>query len=247
MLQVFKTLPSATRNSFDAVCGHIHMNWHHHISRPCLYTTVLRDPLERVISDFYFYHVARGKYNTDGQSPAQTLKIHLTEQATEPKNKMLRQFLHQAKYLTFAQTKEDWSPSQTAEMLELGKETLRNSFALVGITERLDDFLFLLQRRMGWPLRHYKNEKRNRLFLQRIFLRKHLYRKYIDAEQAASFREQNSADYAIYSYARHLFEQQWADLSRIEKYRCYRYRAVQRFYDPIKLLYDKTFSLIRKV
>src|SRR5438874_1730089 len=52
----FKTLPVAERGRYCLVKGHLHFGLHHFIPRPSTYITLLREPVERVLS---FYHYAR--------------------------------------------------------------------------------------------------------------------------------------------------------------------------------------------
>jgi hypothetical protein len=47
-------------------------------------------------------------------------------------------------------------------LLEAAKDHLRSSFSVVGVTERLDEFLVLLQRTFGWRLHGYLSQNVSR-------------------------------------------------------------------------------------
>ncbi|NEO03330.1 MAG: sulfotransferase family protein, partial [Moorea sp. SIO3I7] len=42
------------KSKIKVIRGHMEFGWHEFIAQPCTYITMLRDPVERVIS-FYFY------------------------------------------------------------------------------------------------------------------------------------------------------------------------------------------------
>jgi hypothetical protein len=87
----------------------------------------------------------------------------------------------------------------TQQMLDTAKENLQKHFAAAGVSERFDEFLRLVQQRLGWGITRYKikNAGHDRPQVQDV-----------DAETRAVIVEHNQLDIALYRYAAKLFEQQ---------------------------------------
>ncbi len=250
-LEHFATLPAEERGQFDAISGHIHIDCCNYVPRSYVCITMLRDPLERFISGRHGHHVIRAIGNNI-PTPSAIVENNIRQGEREGgrgkegeglRNEMLRALLRYTQATDDKELhKQHWSESRTAEMLKTAKSVLHDSFFLVGVTERIPEFMFLLQHRMGYALQHYKSTHRNPLYWQSLFNKTpNFYTRRIDPELAAAFREQNSADYAIYAYANYLFDQQLATLSRIEKQKLKRYCRMQSFYDPMKTIYNRIF------
>ena len=53
-IRAFEDLPKANRIKFKFIMGHISVGFHNYLPQPCEYITLLRDPVERAISDYYY-------------------------------------------------------------------------------------------------------------------------------------------------------------------------------------------------
>ena len=79
--ETFLQMSDEKRNEFDCIMGHVPACIHNFISRPCRYIILLREPLERAISDYYFIltdtrHPRHERYNREKV----TLEEHLREE-----------------------------------------------------------------------------------------------------------------------------------------------------------------------
>ncbi len=237
-LRDFLALPSRERDRFDALSGHMPTGIHRILSRPCAYITLLRDPLERLISSYYhaalrpgsyFYDaIKRGELTVDqfvarggglNWMTKRLLGFDLLDEAWDwrrldeikASGMEMRDTLERSKYKRV-----------TPAMLEQAKTKLREQFMLVGVTEKFSDFVFLLTRELGWASApHYRLKNISPLRSRALRLA---------PEVIAQFRERNRMDIALYAYAKQLFERRWAELGAAEKLNAHHYRQKQTRY-----------------
>jgi len=140
----FAALPESERASFDCVVGHVTFGIHEKIDRPCVYATLLRDPVDRVLSQ-------HGQFNRmvlGGEFPEEET-VDLEGFFEIRPNSVENQ---QARFLNGSQ----FASLSNEERLIRAQENLRKHFVLVGTLERFDESLLLLNHRMGWPTRPYE-------------------------------------------------------------------------------------------
>lgn len=123
--------PMLGRADLRAVVGHFWFGLHEHVGRPWTYVTLLRDPVERVVS-LYHYLKLEERMSLDEFAAAPPFR--------EADNDQTRRI---------AGVDPDVGAC-TADMLDAAKENLRRHFAAVGVVERFDETLVLLNRRLGW-------------------------------------------------------------------------------------------------
>ncbi len=231
--ETFLEMSYEKRDEFDYITGHIPPCMHDFISRPCRYIVLLREPLERAISDYYFMltkpeHPRHEEYNKEKI----TLEKHLVERIENfygggilnillyPNLKRLRDIPRIGKWRGFY-------PYSVNEMIEESKRKLREDFFQVGILERFGDFVFLLSRKLGWRVPYYriKNRSRGRPKTADIL-------DTIDTNLLSRFYEAYSPEYEIYEYARSIFEEEWSE-SGISKLATSWYRMMNSLYSRI--------------
>jgi hypothetical protein len=118
----------------DYLSGHFPFGIHHRLTRPCLYVTLLRDPVARLLSNVRF-GLDRGRWTRD--TPVDSL-------------------IEQGRLIDNLQTRQiagigDRAAPCTAATLTTALENLRSHYAVVGITERFDDALKALITLLDWP------------------------------------------------------------------------------------------------
>ncbi|MCK5057140.1 MAG: sulfotransferase family 2 domain-containing protein [Candidatus Aminicenantes bacterium] len=176
--------------------GHFEFGWHYFLSRPFTYFTILRDPVERVISE-YFYIL---------RSPGHPLFSHVAK-----KNVSLVDFVKkwnapnlQTKKISGTTFAKNSGVSQDVEvnadnMLKMAKENLNKHFAVVGLTERFDETLILFKREFGWDWPFY--------------IRDNVTKDKVAGEDIPSstidiIKEYNRLDIELYEYAKKCFTEQ---------------------------------------
>ena len=151
------------RKDLRAVVGHFALGIHRKLSQPFKYITMLREPVERVISLYQFEKLVEAKY---GQHQGIRMPADMT----------LERFAESPLFCEVdnGQTRRISGLSAelggcTKGMLERAKQNLSKYFAVVGTTERFDETLLLLKRTFSWgkDLFYYpKNSNPNRITIE---------------------------------------------------------------------------------
>jgi hypothetical protein len=130
---------------FRVFKGHMMFGLHEILPQPATYITILRDPVDRVMSAFYFIR---------------NYKLHPLYWKFRRENWSLEDFVTrlprdnvQCKFIAGAVYKEPC----TAEICERAKENLVRHFSVVGLLERFEESLALMKLRFGWTLKNYSS------------------------------------------------------------------------------------------
>ncbi len=169
------------RSDLRAVLGHFWFGVHQHVTQPCTYVTVLRDPIERVWS--LYHHVY-------GREP----DVDPVEFATNPP--YLEVDNDQTRRISGL---EPELGRCTRATLERAMDNLRRHFAVVGVTERFDETLILLKRTFGWQgdLAYYpKNQTKGKPATTTL-----------TQEAVDAIHERNVLDLALYDFANELLDE----------------------------------------
>ena len=169
--------------------GHMPFGLDRHLTWPATYLTVLRNPVDRAISDYYFS--VNGVLHPDHR---EVKKLTLREFIqTTPYNNI------QTKLLAGQIPGYDFLAGEcTPEMLTAAIKNLRNRFALVGLTERFEESLALAKLFFGWTVRRYVSFRVTRGRPSKDF---------IPAATRTLIAEHNAFDVALYDQAVNLFEE----------------------------------------
>ena len=142
----FQKLPIENKKKIKFLEGHFSFGLHEHLSQLSTYITILREPVDRVISTYYYL------LNT----PMHPFHKDVIE------NNMSFEECLESKFFSFRNNSQVRMLSGTNkyggysnEILEMAKYNLKNFFSVVGTTENFDDFLILCQITLGWKLSSY--------------------------------------------------------------------------------------------
>jgi hypothetical protein len=180
-----RKLPERRLRNTRMFKGHMLFGLHEILPQPSTYITVLRDPVERVLSAFYFMR---------------SYKLHPLYWKFRHENWTIEDFVQrstrdnvQCKIIAGA----DYHAPCTGEVLEMAIEHLNQYFGVVGLSERLEESLALMKLRFGWQLKSYAsfNVTRSRP------KKGDLSRTTLDL-----IAEKNSFDIALYQHAAGMFE-----------------------------------------
>ena len=141
-----RNLPVEEKMQTRVVLGHFLFseNLHGDYPRPYTYISVLRDPVERVISNYYYIRKRpNSRFHETVASGATSLE-EFVRSGAEPYN-----FNAQTRFLAGAGENVP-SSEVTAATLELAKENVEKHFTAIAITERFDESLMLLRHKLGW-------------------------------------------------------------------------------------------------
>jgi hypothetical protein len=128
--------------------GHMPFGIHRRLPQPSTYITFLRDPIDRVISAYYFARNYK-LHPKHRQVSRMTIEEYVR---TSPNHNV------QCKLLSGRSFVGDYHAGECNDLiLEAAKENLENHFRFVGLTERFDEGLALLKIMFGWNIAKYAN------------------------------------------------------------------------------------------
>lgn len=119
------------RRDLRAVVGHFWFGLHEYVARSHSYVTLLRDPVERVVS---LYHYAKLHETMSLEEFARTPPFKEVDNDQTRRIAGVNPPVGQC----------------TRAMLDAARENLRRHFAVVGTTERMEETLALLNVKFGW-------------------------------------------------------------------------------------------------
>lgn len=191
----WRSLSQHERDKFELILGHQHYGHHEFLSKPASYMTMLREPVDRVLSFYFFVKRYKDHYlYNHGFNDETTL-----EEFVESKRFIALDNI-QTRLLNPQPKKHHPFGTVNEEMFEVAAGNLQR-IERVGIVERMDEFLGLLRIAEGWtiPVAPVKNRTENRP-------------KADDQPEAIleRIRELNRYDILLHEAARERFERDWA-------------------------------------
>lgn len=191
----FKHLPEKRRAEIRYLGGHIPFGLHEYLPCPSTYITILREPVDRVIS--HYYHVLR--------TPRHPFY-------DESKNMSLQDYVSSGIFSDLSNGQTRWISGVTevgvlptsrplpTETLEIAKRNLQEHFTVVMLTERFDESLILLKRALGWRTRNI------------LYTKHHVGRNRPPKDEIASdtlklIERYNELDIQLYEFAKQMFEE----------------------------------------
>jgi len=219
-VQELFTLPELQKKKLKIVKGHIPFVACDSLPPTTRYFTILRDPIDRIISHYYFMRRNPQKplYH-EMTSRNMTLKDYVCSGITNELDNGQTKFLSNFPNLEFGRC----SP----EVLENAKESLKK-MTVVGLTERFDETLLLLKRTFGWKtpfyFKHNVSPHRPR-------------KKDISQDTLHAIKKLNEMDFELYRYAEKLLEQQLKPLPPSFKRELAIFKCLNMVYDKIHPFY----------
>lgn len=179
-----KELPERRRRRLRVVRGHMPFGIHEFLPQGATYITMLREPVARVLSAYYF--VLR--------RPLNPLHRKLKKERLRVED-CLRLFPHRQNLQCRFIAGIGDAAIDDERLLDIAKQNLTTSFSVVGICERFEESLILISKRFGWEIPFYENQ---RVLKNRPAVEPHL---------ADLIKEHNRLDIELYDFGKNLFEQ----------------------------------------
>jgi hypothetical protein len=148
----FKGLPERERMKIRVLIGHMKFGLHEYMQQPVTYITFLREPIERIISHYY-YVVRYSDHYLHDQVIAENINLKdyvargLTDETNNGQTRLLSGVGKNFPY-----------GACPPEILESARDNISNHFSVVGISERFDESLVLMTNLFGWRLHYYYKE-----------------------------------------------------------------------------------------
>lgn len=191
-LAEYSNWPEDRRGKIDVFMGHIRFEDHDKLPEGCTYITLLRDPVDRIMSDYYYIltrpeHEFHRRVTSANMSLIDLVRSGFYHSLDN----------HQTKYLSGVRDLEYGSYS--SEVVDIARENLQKHFSVAGLTERFDESVILMKRTLGWRTPYYVREKvtPNRPGKESL-----------TREELECIQEYSRMDQELYQFVRDRFEEQ---------------------------------------
>jgi hypothetical protein len=223
-IDLFKNLPDTRRAQLKLVTGHMIFGFHQYLSQPYTYITVLRDPVDRVISYYYYILGFPGHYlyeivHTQGMS----LKDLVSGGISNEFDNLQSRRLSGNDKIRFGQCPPD--------MLEQAEQNMRQHYGVIGVMEKFDETLLLMKATFGWKNCFY--EKKN-------VTKKRPKKRDIPSDTLDVIKEHNKMDIELYERAKIMFENQIGQLGQSFHEDLEKFRSLNKIYQVFHPVIHKT-------
>jgi hypothetical protein len=191
LIDRLKGMSRKEQEKIKCIAGHFAFGIHRYYTvGPVTYITLLRDPIERVISHYYFVlrreeHYLHKIVKEKNYTLEEYVENKLTVELNNGQTRILAGIGWGAEFGKCPST-----------MFEKAKENLETYFTAVGISERFDGFLELLNHKMGWEIPEYQN---------RNVRQQNSRATEIDNKTLEVIRKYNRFDIELYKYVQSFF------------------------------------------
>ncbi|HEX8474147.1 MAG TPA: sulfotransferase family 2 domain-containing protein [Pyrinomonadaceae bacterium] len=182
----FIELPEATRRRINVLRGHMPFGLHAHLYGRADYLTMLRHPVERIIS-LYYYILATPNNNFHAEVAGRRMSLadFVESRISQAKN-------HQTRMISGLENRFDDAA------LEVAKANLRTHFTAVGLNEKFDESLILFKRLLGWN---------NIFYVKRNVTKKRPRLRDVPDATVKLIEKQNALDTELYEFAAQRFRE----------------------------------------
>ncbi|WP_264739377.1 sulfotransferase family protein [Cytobacillus firmus] len=125
------------KKDIEFVTGHHPFGLHMYTNKPCAYITMLRDPVDRVIS-MYFYNLRKVNHPLHKKVKELTFEEFINDKQLTRRtvNRQIQKIVG------------NLNPEEND--LKKAKKILAKHYKVVGITEMFDESIFLMKKELGW-------------------------------------------------------------------------------------------------
>ena len=183
-LDAFLRLPQQTRSRIRVLQGHFPFGLHEHLSVPADYLTILRDPVNRIISMYYWIH-GNEEHVLNTLVRSMSLKDFADSGFEITSN-------HQTGLISGLPANGD------SRALAVAQKNLQSEITAFGLNERFDESLLLFKKQLGW--KHVFYSRRN-------VTKSRPRRSEVPASVLKVIQKHNSLDLELYEFARQTFDE----------------------------------------
>ena len=228
-----KNFPQAEKDDIRCIMGHMPFGLHQYFSRPCEYITMLRHPIQRVIS--LYYYILRNPIHPLHNT---ILSSHITledfvQSQIDPgiENEQVR-------LISGINALESLGGKVlTDNHLIAAKKNIDGYFPAVGLTERFDDSVLLFAKIFRWKYIFYRKQNINRYAKREV-----------SSSVIQAIEKRNLLDLELYDYAKNKFEEnlKMHEVS-LSKCKLGLFRLFNNFYGKTVMAKRSLRSLLKKL
>lgn len=185
--------------------GHMPFGLHKVLPQPCTYVTMLREPIERTLSEYNYRRHRRTHPIADRDAKRFSLEEYVARVPyNNPQTKAIAGVVHPCRYhlLSVLPSYHIYSGPCTTETLTVAKYNLCRYFSMVGLTERFEETLALAKVCFGWKILCYTSIRRGPERPKQLP---------ISVQARRLITEHNRFDMELYAFGVSLFERALAE------------------------------------
>lgn len=225
----FKRLPEARKREIKVFQGHIKFGLHERLPQPSTYITIIREPVERIISHYYYVLRTPRHYLYDEvTSKNMSLKDYVCSRITTELDNAQTRILSGVESVGFGEC--------STENLESAKKNLQEHFSVVGLTERFDETLLLLKRALKW---------KNPFYIKQNVTKNRLLKEDISKDTLNIIEKYNELDIELYRYVEEMFNEAINKSAYLTEIELKQFKLLNQIYSKTYPLYSRVLNKVR--
>ena len=228
---ILKEVSTSQINQLKLIQGHLKYGIHNHFHRRAKYFALIRDPINRVLSTYYYVLSQKNNPQNLSTSNNQMTIYDFVQSGVNP-------FLINGQtQLISGKTGEIDNPIiESEELFSLAKENIENDFLFLGITEMFDETILILKNMLGWHMPYYSIANRTK--------KKPNYDA-VNPTIISFIKEHNQLDIKLYNITKTSLLNRIAEENDIFQNRINKFKKINRLLNPL-FSYSRAIRLIRK-
>lgn len=228
---ILKEVSTSQINQLKLIQGHLKYGIHNHFHRRAKYFAIIRDPINRVLSTYYYVLSQKNNPQNLSTSNNQMTIYDFVQSGVNP-------FLINGQtQLISGKTGDIDNPIiESEELFSLAKENIENDFLFLGITEMFDETILILKNMLGWHMPYYSIANRTK--------KKPNYDA-VNPTIISFIKEHNQLDIKLYNITKTSLLNRIAEENDIFQNRINKFKKINRLLNPL-FSYSRAIRLIRK-
>ena len=228
---ILKEVSTSQINQLKLIQGHLKYGIHNHFHRRAKYFAIIRDPINRVLSTYYY--VLSQKNNPQNLSTSNN-QMTIYDYVQSGVNPFL---INGQTQLISGKTGNIDNPIiKSEELFSLAKENIANDFLFLGITEMFDETILILKNMLGWHMPYYSiaNRTKNKPNYDAV-----------DPTVISFLKEHNQLDVKLYNITKTSLLNKIVEENDIFQNRINKFKKINKLLNPL-FSYSRAIRLIRK-
>ena len=228
---ILKEVSTSQINQLKLIQGHLKYGIHNHFHRRAKYFAIIRDPINRVLSTYYY--VLSQKNNPQNLSTSNN-QMTIYDYVQSGVNPFL---INGQTQLISGKTGDIKNPIiESEELFSLAKENIENDFLFLGITEMFDETILILKNMLGWHMPYYSIANRTK--------KKPNYDA-VNPTIISFIKEHNQLDIKLYNITKTSLLNKIVEENDIFQNRINKFKKINKLLNPL-FSYSRAIRLIRK-
>ena len=228
---ILKEVSTSQINQLKLIQGHLKYGIHNHFHRRAKYFAIIRDPINRVLSTYYYVLSQKNNPQNLSTSNNQMTIYDFVQSGVNP-------FLinGQTQLISGKTGNIDNPIIKSEELFSLAKENIANDFLFLGITEMFDETILILKNMLGWHMPYYSIANRTK--------KKPNYDA-VNPTIISFIKEHNQLDIKLYNITKTSLLNRIAEENDIFQNKINKFKKINRLLNPL-FSYSRAIRLLRK-